>query len=110
MNRSVLYLLLAVGSLSLSCGSDPASEPESDVASTTSPPSPTEELRASPPPGSDGMLELSRPATDVDPSRDARTVDERVYTRAIASRPTPDVHCRSPQRCVEAEHRDPFPR
>lgn len=110
MNRSVLYLLLAAGSLCLSCGSDATSEPEEDVASTTSPPLPTDEIRASPPPGSDGMLEASRPASDVDPTRDARTARERMYTRAVDLRPTPNVHCPSPQTCVEAEHRDPFPR
>ena len=110
MNRSVLSLLLAASSLCLSCGSDPNSEPAEDVASTTSPPLPTEELRASPPPGSDGMLEVSRAPSDVDPTRDARSARERMYTRAVELRPTPDVHCPSPQLCVEAEHRDPVPR
>lgn len=109
MTRSILSLLLAVGSLSLSCGSDPASDDREDIASTTSPPSPTEEVRLSPPPGSDGMRRVSGPASDVDPTRDVRTADDRMYTRAVDLRPTRDVHCRSPQLCVEAQHRDPLP-
>lgn len=109
MNRSPVLLTIAAAALLLSCGPDAATgDGESeDVASTASPPAPTTDVRPPAAAWSDAIVAAGGSAGDA--QTNARTTPQRTFTH-LPSTPAKDVHCRSPQLCVEAEHRDRTPR